>query len=163
VPYKCPPSSGGLPAGPDLLNGRRGNSSEKRFSVSGFQFSVKKNATWHLVATYTCWCFIYGLYVDMVRAFCFYRKPKTPKKRVPSLWMELPLPSGVTELTKKPSGRSSGSRISRRRSAFPPGVFYQAPAVAGRCPNLLRPRLQRRDRPGFAPGSGLPGVWYLHQ
>jgi hypothetical protein len=22
---------------------------------------------------------------------------------------------------------------------------------------LLRPRLQRRDRPGFAPGSGLPG------
>jgi hypothetical protein len=32
---------GGLPAGPDVLNGRRGESFEMRFSVSGFQFSVK--------------------------------------------------------------------------------------------------------------------------
>jgi hypothetical protein len=37
--------------------------------------------------------------------------------------MELPLPSGVAELTTKPPGRSSGSRINRRRSAFPPGFF----------------------------------------
>jgi hypothetical protein len=33
---------GGLPARPDVLNGRRGESCEMRFSVSGFQFSVKK-------------------------------------------------------------------------------------------------------------------------
>ncbi len=36
--------------------------------------------------------------------------------------------------------------------------FDNSPAVAGLRLNVFRPRLQRRDRPGFAPGSGLPGV-----
>ena len=36
-----------------------------------------------------------------------------------------------------------------------------SPAVAGLRLNFLRPRLQRRDRPGFTPGSGLPGgLWW---
>ena len=45
--------------------------------------------------------------------------------------------------------------------SLPTGVFLYAPAVAGKRLTLLRPRLQRRDRPGFAPGSGLPGAFML--
>ena len=32
------------------------------FQFSVFGFRLKKTGTWYLVATYTCWCFLYGLY-----------------------------------------------------------------------------------------------------
>jgi hypothetical protein len=47
------------------------------FQFSVFSFRLKKTGTWYLVATYTCWGFLYSLFVDVVRAFCFHRKPKT--------------------------------------------------------------------------------------
>ena len=130
----------------------------------GFQFSVKKNGTWSLVATYTCWCFLYGLHVDVVRAFCFYRKLKTENHKKKS-----PIPSDGTPFTI----RSSRTYDKTARQVFwlsdqpeevslPTGVFHKSPAVAGLRLNFLRPRLQRRDRPGFAPGSGLPGVRFFN-
>jgi len=85
-------------------------------------------------------------------------KPKTHKKKSPIPMDGTPFTIRSSRTYEKPPGRSSGSRISRRRSAFPPGSFI-SPGSGRHVPYLLRPRLQRRDRPGFAPGSGLPGVW----
>jgi len=44
--------------------------------------------------------------------------------------------------------------------SLPTGVIDTSPTVAGLGLDLLRPRLQRRDRPGFTPVSGLPGVFF---
>jgi hypothetical protein len=41
--------------------------------------------------------------------------------------------------------------------------YLSAPGSGRHLPYLLRPRLQRRDRPGISPGSGLPrGFFFKH-
>ena len=75
--------------------------------------------------------------------------------------MELPLPSGVTYSCT--SRQVFWLSDQPEEVSLPTGVFYQPPAVAGLRLNFLRPRLQRRDRPGFAPGSGLPGGFIFLQ
>jgi len=102
----CPPSSCGLPTGPDCSTaaGMKARWPEGQASV-----------------------------------------PAAPnKKKSPIPRMELPLPSGVASITKQPPGRSSGSRISRGSSAFPPGFLE---------PDSGRPKPIRSSVPDYSGGT----------
>jgi len=107
---------GGLPARPDVLNGRRGESCEMDFARRGGP---------------ACPPIFPGAHAGAPLRAAGQDKKKSP---IPLGWNSLyhqKYPNLQTY--EQPPGRSSGSRISRRRSAFPPGFFIdprQWPACA---------------------------------
>jgi hypothetical protein len=105
-----------------------------QFSVFGFQFSV------------------FGFQFSVFHPLRTGNWQLRTKKGSSIGKMELPLPSGVI---LKPPGRSSGSGIHRGGGGLPAGLQPGSGGLAAL--SSPRPPSQRRVRPGFAPGSGMPG------
>jgi len=75
------------------------------------------------------------------------RKPI--KKRVPSLMDGTPFTIRSSRTYKTTARQVFWLSDQPEEVSLPTGVFDKPPPVAGKRLNLLRPRLQRRDRPGF--------------
>jgi len=83
-------------------------------------------------------------------------EPKT-KKRVPSLRMELPLPSGAANLST--ARQVFWLSDQPENVSLPTGVINKSPTVAGNCLNVFRPRFTAAGPPRIHTGFRI--AWGL--